>query len=121
MGSTIIYKVYGPTDSLKRLSPALTEEIKPEYSYLFEPEDHQHLRIVLYEEYLKQINSSLSLTCVFELNERQLHIEITSTGGRMGFRGSSLDIDQTIKDKVVDFILDFAKRYGLSVQEAQKA
>lgn len=117
MGSTITYKVYGPTDSLKRLSPALIEEIKPEYNYFFEAAEDKSVQVILYEEYLKQINSSVSLTCVFELTDKQIHIELTSTGGRMGFRGSSLDIDQTIKEDVISFILDYAKRYGLSVQE----
>jgi len=117
MGSTITYKVYGPTDSLKRLPPALIEEIKPEYNYFFEAAEDKSVQVILYEEYLKQINSSVSLTCVFELTDKQIHIELTSTGGRMGFRGSSLDIDQTIKEDVISFILDYAKRYGLSVQE----
>jgi len=120
MGSIKTYKIYGPTDSLKRLSAALIEEIKPEYSYLTELSESRSVHVVLYEEYLKQINSSVSLTSVFELKSRQLHIELASSGGRMGFRGSSLDIEQTIKDKVSSFILEYVKRYGLSVQESNK-
>jgi hypothetical protein len=46
-----------------------------------------------------------------------LKFELVTTGGRMGFRGSSLSEEQTIEDDVTDYILDFAKRYGLTVQE----
>ena len=40
----------------------------------------------------------------------------------MGFRGSSLDEEKrTVDDEVVDFILDFAKRAGLTIQQEKEA
>lgn len=117
MSTTVKYLVFGPASTLKRLTPALVEELKPKYTYLAEKGDAFSVHVVVYEEYLKPINSSVSLTCVFEFTGKQTKIEITSTGGRRGFRGSSLDIEETIEKRVLDFILDFSKRYGLSVQE----
>ncbi len=37
----------------------------------------------------------------------------------MGFRGSSLSEEQTVETNVIDFILDFSKRHGLTLQEEQ--
>ena len=71
----------------------------------------------VYEEYEKQINSSVTLTCIFENNAKLNKILLKKTGGRMGFRGSSLSEEQNVETSVMDFIFDFAKRYGLTVQE----
>jgi hypothetical protein len=38
-------------------------------------------------------------------------------GGRMGFRGSSLSEERNVEADLVDFIMDFSKRFGLSLQE----
>ena len=35
----------------------------------------------------------------------------------MGFRGSSLSEERSIESDVIDFIMDFSKRFGLSLQE----
>ena len=79
------------------------------------------VHVAVYEQYEKQINASVTLTCVIEFTGKETRIEIKKTGGRMGFRGSSLDEEKrTIDDEVVDFILDFTKRYGLTVQEVQE-
>jgi len=37
----------------------------------------------------------------------------------MGFRGSSLSEERNVESNVVDFIIDFGKRFGLTVQEEQ--
>lgn len=47
-----------------------------------------------------------------------MQIDLVKTGGRVGFRGSSLtDKRRTIDDEVIDFIIDFGKRHGLTVQK----
>lgn len=100
------------------MPPSLLEDIQPKYIYEYEgTEDSNKVQVAVYEEYEKKINSSLTLTCIIENSSKQLKFELVTTGGRMGFRGSSLSEEQTIEDDVTDYILDFAKRYGLTVQE----
>ena len=113
------YLVFGPSDTLKRMPTQLFNEIEPKHMYKYESPDHDDLvYVAVYEEYEKQINASVTLTCIIECRGKQNRFELKKTGGRMGFRGSSLDEEKrTIDDEVTDFILDFAKRFGLSVQE----
>ena len=73
--------------------------------------------VMVFEEYEKQINSSVTLTVVFEKKENQNIILMKKTGGRMGFRGSSLSEEKTVEHDVVEFIFDYTKRYGLTLQE----
>ncbi|NBB76272.1 MAG: hypothetical protein GVY02_02735, partial [Bacteroidetes bacterium] len=44
-------------------------------------------------------------------------VEMKKAGGRMGFRGSSLSEERNVEADLVDFIMDFSKRFGLSLQE----
>jgi hypothetical protein len=120
MSLTTTYNVFGPAATLRRMAPALLEEIKPKYLYQYKSDDEkEEISVAVYEEYHKQINASLTLTCVIECTDKKISFELTTTGGRVGFRGSSLDTDDTIDKHVGDFILDFGKRFGLSVQEVQ--
>ncbi|MEO1022852.1 MAG: hypothetical protein AAFW89_09925, partial [Bacteroidota bacterium] len=80
---------------------------------------NSRVKVAVYEQYEKQINSSVTLTCIFESNPQNNKILLKKTGGRMGFRGSSLSEEQNIEAKVIDFILDYSKRFGLTVQEEQ--
>lgn len=113
--------IYGPSGTLKRMPPSLLDDIQPKYVY--EPEGSEDsntsIQVAVYEEYEKKINSSLTLTCIIESTSKHLRFELITTGGRMGFRGSSLNDEQTIENDVADYILDFAKRYGLTVQEEE--
>lgn len=116
------YLVFGPSDTLHRMPDQLFKEIEPKYLYKYESSKHDDLVFVaVYEEYEKQINASVTLTCVIECSGKQNKFELKKTGGRMGFRGSSLDEEKrTIDDDVTDFILDFSKRFGLTVQEVKE-
>lgn len=110
--------VYGPAGTLRRMAPSLLSDIKPKYLYKYNSSDEQdQIYVAVYEEYEKQINSSITLTCVIECTGKQIRFDLTTTGGRMGFRGSSLDDAKSIEDDVTDYILDFGKRFGLSVKE----
>jgi hypothetical protein len=120
MSLTTTFNVFGPSGTLKRMAPALLEEIKPKYLYKYTGDgENEEIHVAVYEEYHKQINASLTLTCVIERTDKRISFELTTTGGRVGFRGSSLETDDTIDKKVSDFILDFGKRFGLSVQEVE--
>ena len=116
------YLVFGPTGTLHRMPEQLFRDIEPKYLYKYESSKHDDLvYVAVYEEYEKQINASVTLTCVIECTGKQNRFELKKTGGRMGFRGSSLDEEKrTIDDDVTDFVLDFSKRFGLTVQEVKE-
>lgn len=122
MKSVSKYVVYGPASTLKNMPSKLFESQEPKYLYKYESsESGDKVDVAVYEEYEKQINSSVTLTCIMEFTGKQSRIELKKTGGRMGFRGSSLDEEKrTIDDEVTDFILDFCKRFGLTVQEVKE-
>lgn len=119
MRSVSKYLVYGPAGTLRRMPDQLFKSQEPKYLYKYESSDTgDTVHVAVYEEYEKQINASVTLTCIIEFTGKQSRFELKKTGGRMGFRGSSLDEEKrTIDDEVTDFILDFAKRFGLTVQE----
>lgn len=121
MSTLTKYLVFGPADTLGRMPAQLFKEQEPKYLYKYSSSEHDdEVYVAVYEEYEKQINASVTLTCVIECKGKQNRFELKKTGGRMGFRGSSLDEEKrTIDDEVVDFVLDFAKRYGLTVQEVK--
>lgn len=122
MTSVSKFLVYGPGDTLKRMPSKLFESQDPKYLYKYASDQSgDTVHVAVYEEYEKQINSSVTLTCIIEFTGKQSRIELKKTGGRMGFRGSSLDEEKrTIDDEVTDFILDFCKRFGLTIQEVKE-
>lgn len=122
MSSTHTYVIYGPGTALKRLPVQLFEKYKPKYAYKYDSESHNDIIWVsVFEEYEKQINASLTLTCIFTFTGSQMAFECQKTGGRIGFRGSSLDDGkETVEDSVIKFIHDYAQRFGLSVQQENK-
>lgn len=122
MATVSKYLVYGPADTLKRMPNQLFTSIEPKYLYKYESsETSDEVHVAVYEEYEKQINASVTLTCIIEFTGKQNRFELKKTGGRMGFRGSSLDEEKrTIDDEVIDFILDFSKRFGLTIQQEKE-
>lgn len=118
MNSHTTYLIYGPAATLKRMSSKLFSDIEPKFLYSKNFEGvSDEFYVAVYEEYEKQINSSVTLTCILECSSKLNKVVLKKTGGRMGFRGSSLSEDRNVETNVIDFIFDFAKRYGLTVQE----
>lgn len=112
--------VFGPSETLKRLGPALIDEVKAKYIYEYKSrEEEREILVAVFEEYQRQLNSSTSLTAIFEFTGKSLKIEMLPTGGRMGFRGSSIEEERHLGEIVADFVNDFAKRYGLTVKEIE--
>ncbi len=122
MSSKHKYVIYGPGSALKRMPVQLYESIEPKYTYNYNSNEHNDIvRVAVFEEYEKQINASVTLTCIFTFTEKKIVFESKKTGGRMGFRGSSLnDEKRTIEDDVIKFILDYSKRFGLTVQQEKE-
>lgn len=118
MSSVTKYLVYGPQDTLRRMIPKMFEAIEPKYIYKYDSNANKdQVYVAVYEQFEKQINATITLTCIVECTADQNRIELKKAGGRMGFRGSSLSEDKNIESDIVDFIMDFSKRFGLSLQE----
>ena len=118
MNSHTTYLVFGPTASLRRMATKMFEEYEPKFLHArnFEVVKTE-MTVAVYEEYEKQINSSVTLTCIFESAPQHNKIVLKKTGGRMGFRGSSLTEEKNVESNIMNFIFDYCKRYGLTVQE----
>lgn len=120
MNSHTTFYIFGPTATLKRMSDRMFKEHDPKFLYTYpNPEAKEKVFVAVYEEYEKQINSSVTLTCIFEMSSQHNKVVLKKTGGRMGFRGSSLSEERNVEANIISFILDFGKRYGLTVQEEQ--
>jgi transcription elongation factor Elf1 len=118
MSTVTKYLVYGPNDTLRRLPLKLFEEHEPKYLYKYEATEGNDLVFVsVYEQFEKQINATITVTCIIECTNAHNRIEMKKAGGRMGFRGSSLTEEKNVESDLVDFIMDFSKRFGLSLQE----
>jgi hypothetical protein len=46
-----------------------------------------------------------------------LKVQMMATGGRMGFRGSSWGAERPLIDMLTEYVKDFSKRFGLTIQE----
>src|SRR5699024_10530300 len=122
MSSVSQYLIFGPSGTFERMPAQLFNSIKPKYTYEYTSESNKdEINAAIFEEYEKEINASVPLSCIIEFTGNQNRIVIKKTGGRMWFRGSSLnDEKRSIDDEVIDFILDFSKRFGLTVQKEEE-
>lgn len=120
MSTVTKYLVYGPPSTLRRLPAKLLEQNEPKFLYTYDATaGDDKIYVAVFEQYEKQINATITLTCIIECNNTFNRIEMKKSGGRMGFRGSSLSEEKSIEADVVDFIMDYSKRFGLSLQEEQ--
>lgn len=118
MSTVTKYLVYGPNETLRRMPSKLFDALEPKYLYKYNSTSSKdQVFVAVYEQFEKQINATITLTCIVECTSGQNRIELKKAGGRMGFRGSSLSEEKSVESDVVDFIMDFSKRFGLSLQE----
>jgi hypothetical protein len=113
------FVIYGPVDTLRRLNQTVIEGTSPTHHFISDRSynSNQYVDVCVYEEHQKLMNSSVSVTLIMEFTGKSAVVEVISTGGRMGFRGSIPSDDQSISDAVTDFVIDFSKRFGLTMQE----
>lgn len=118
MSTVTKYLLYGPNQTLRRLPAKLFEQSEPKFLYEYKSStDDDEIFVAVYEQYEKQLNATITLTCIIECTNSYNRIEMKKAGGRMGFRGSSLSEEKNIESVVIDFIMDYSKRFGLSLQE----
>lgn len=113
------FVIYGPVDTLKRLNQTVIDGTSPTHHFLSDRNNGsgQYVDVCVYEEHQKLMNSSISVTLIMEFTGKSAVVEIISTGGRTGFRGSIPSDDQSVSDVVTDFVIDYSKRFGLTMQE----
>jgi hypothetical protein len=115
------FMVFGPMESLERMSQTFLEGTTPQYTFRsVQPETSHRVDVMVYEEHHKLKNSSLSVTLIMECTGRAVKVDIVTTGGKMGFRGSNPEGDDPINESITDMVLDYAKRFGLTIQEVNE-
>lgn len=120
MSSHTTFFIFGPNATLRLMPEKMFQEHQPKFIYKHPvAENNDALYVAVYEEYEKQINSSVTLTLIMETSARHNKIILKKTGGRMGFRGSSLTDEPNVEANIISFIVDYGKRFGLTVQEEQ--
>lgn len=118
MNTHTTFYIFGPGVTLRKMPDKLFTDYPPKFLYTHSvAESSGNIFVAVYEEYEKQINSSVTLTLIFESYNQHNKVILKKTGGRMGFRGSSLSEERSVEANVISFILDYGKRFGLTVQE----
>jgi len=115
------FTIYGPKESLTLLGTNLRNETKPQYFFEYKNNSiDDEIYVALYEEHQKLINSSTTVNVIIKVTPDITYIDYIVTGGRMGFRGSSFASDTAeplVQEIVYDFLIDFSRRLGLTIQE----
>jgi hypothetical protein len=120
MNSYRKFIIYGPSETLGRISELVTQETKPLHAYRYKASAADSLQVNIYEEHNKLLNSSTTINLILETSETSVKVTVYVTGGRTGFRGSMVGIEPNepqIQETIYDFLIDFAKRHGLAIQE----
>lgn len=121
MSSTKTYTIFGPSETLQKLGVMLSNETKPKFLYKYDSSDsNDEVYVCVYEEHHILLNANICLTCILEYTRKSIKVVLLSTGGKTGFSGGFTDDDPSIVTRVTDFILDYTKRYGLTIQENQE-
>lgn len=117
MSTITKYLIYGPKDDLKRMPEKLLSSHPPKFTFKHESSSGvDRVFVMVYEEYDKHTNSTVSVVCVSEYTLEHTRIHLKKSGGRLGFKGSSLREEKNIESDLIEFIIDYTTRYGLSLQ-----
>lgn len=115
------FVIYGPSETLKRMNQIVIEGTSPHFTYgTARDGTNCYVDVCIFEEHQKLLNSSTSVTLIMDYTGKSVHVTAISTGGRMGFRGSAPSEEQSIFDVVTDFVIDYSKRFGLTMQEVSQ-
>jgi len=121
MSTVTKYLIYGPKDDLKRLPEKLVSAHPPKFLFKHESTaGSDRVYVTVYEEYDKQTNSTVSVVCIAEYTPEHTRVHLKKSGGRLGFKGSSLREEKNIESDLIEFIIDYTTRYGLSLQNDEE-
>ncbi|MEX0771721.1 MAG: hypothetical protein WEB89_00925 [Balneolales bacterium] len=120
MSTTKKYTIFGPSETLQKLGGMLTDETNPKFLYKYNSaETNDEIFVNVYEEHHILLNTNICLTCILEYSKKSTKVVLLSTGGKTGFSGGFSDDDPSIVTKVTEFIFDYTRRFGLTIQENQ--
>ncbi len=114
------FEVFGPASTLQRMGSALQEKTPHIHYFTREVSDQQRIWVFLYEDQLTSVQSSRCVTCIVSEEDSAVYMEIADIGKQDGFRGSQERDDQPVYEQIMDFILDFSKQFGLTVQKKEE-
>lgn len=113
------FEVFGPTPTLQRMGDSIFKETPHIHCFTREISDSQKIWVFIYEDENTAVQSSRCVTCILSQNTSSNYFEVADVGKQSGFRGSQSLDDQPVYDQLVDFILDYSKQYGLTVQKSK--
>lgn len=95
----------------------MLEETPHTHYFSRETSDGQFVRVFVYEDRNTTVHCARCVTCILSEYPSTIKLEIVDAGKQSGFRGSQEPDEQPVYEQLLDFILDFSKQYGLTVQE----
>ncbi|MEX0679939.1 MAG: hypothetical protein WD097_01030 [Balneolales bacterium] len=113
-------EVFGPKSSLQRMGESMLKETSHVYSFTREISDEEKVWVFLYEDRSTTIQNTKCLTCILSEEAAKIRLEIVDIGKQSGFGGSSILEEQPIHDQLMEFILDFGKQFGLTIQNKKE-
>jgi len=110
-------EIFGPASTLKRLGEVMLEETPHTHYFKRDISDGKCVRVFIYEDRNTAVHCSRCVTCILSEDPSVIRLEIADVGKQSGFRGSQEPDEQPVYEQILDFILDYSKQYGLTVQE----
>lgn len=120
MAKVTYLQIFGPVSALHRLSSVMHKETPHIHFFTRPVGDDQNVSVFLYEDLNTAVQSSRCVTCIVSENPNSLDLEIADIGRQSGFRGSQGMNDEPMYDQVVEFILDYGRQFGLTVQNRKE-
>ncbi len=114
------FEIFGPRPTLQRMGEVMYKDTPHIHYFERELTDQQYIRVFLYEDQNTTVQNSRCVTCIYSEYASSIQIDLADVGKQSGFRGSQGLEDQPVYDQILDFILDFSKQYGLTVQNKQE-
>lgn len=114
------FEVYGPLSTLKRIGEAMYTETPHIHHFVKDFESSQSLRVYIYEDRNTAVHCSRCVTCIVSENSDSVEIEIADVGKQSGFLEAQNVQEPPVFDQLLDFILDFSKKFGLTVQRKRE-
>ncbi len=110
------FEIFGPMSTLRRIGEAMLNDTPHVHHFSREIQDNQKVSVFIYEDHNTAVYCSRCVSCILSEHPSMVSLEIVDVGKQSGFRGSQEPDDQPVFEQILDFILDFSKQYGLTVQ-----
>ncbi len=112
-------EVYGPKPALQLLAKTMISDTPQIHTYKRVINTDEQLHVLLYEDQQTAVQTSRCVVCIISEENRHINLEIADIGKQSGFRSSSSVNEEPVFDQIMEFILDFGKQHGLTIQKKQ--